>query len=651
MPARTMARTLPAAPGLDLPLRLALRQLPALLLAVLLVALLSDVLAETDPAAVSAALGDLSTPQWLGALLFASMSFWAIGRYDALVHRHVATGRSATEAGRAGLLAIALGQATGFGLLTGALVRWRMLPGLSLSAAVHVTLTVAALFLAGWSVIAAAAVVAFPAPGIAPFRPLAWGILAALPVILALCLWQPRMSLLGRVLRLPALSTLFRLTILAALDTLAAALSLAVLLPAETGVGLVELLPAFLLAFGAGMISGAPGGMGAFEVALLALLPTAAPEHLLAAVVGWRAVYYALPATAAVVLLARGPGTEPGGASLPRPVAVGAPLPSGLDALVRGSRRAEAGILRQGDKLFLPVAGPCGGGAIVARTGRMLVGIGDPLGAAPSEEILAALTAAAEAEGRLPCLYKLGARSALAARRAGWQLLPVALEAWLRPAAFSLDPPVRRQLRRKLRKAEAAALALCRVRGVLPLVEMAEVAEAWALARGGERGLSMGRFAPDYVARQRIYLARSEGRLIAFLTLHEGDAEWTLDLMRARPEAPDGAMHALLVHAIAEAGAVGCRRLSLAALPHPRAEALLRRVPKALFPAAGSDGLARFKRAFAPSLEPLYLAAPSRSALVLAAFDLAHAIARPAPLPGARKLDFPFEARSCRKDA
>jgi phosphatidylglycerol lysyltransferase len=43
----------------------------------------------------------------------------------------------------------------------------------------------------------------------------------------------------------------------------------------------------------------------------------------------------------------------------------------------------------------------------------------------------------------------------------------------------------------------------------------------------------------------------------------------------------------------------------------------------------GSDGLIRFKEAFAPRRKPLYLAAPTLSALTLAAVDLARAIQAP----------------------
>jgi phosphatidylglycerol lysyltransferase len=637
MPAAPTPRA--AAAGLPAPRArdLILRQLPALALGWLLVALLWDRVSEADPAAVTTALSALGAGQWAGALLFATLSFWALGRYDTLVHGWLGTGRGAAEAGRAGLIAIAIGQTTGLGLLTGALVRLRMLPGLGLAGAVRVTLAVTALFLAGWAIVAALALALAAPPALAPLVAPAWALLVALPAILAVAVLTPRVALFGRRLSLPPVPLLGRLTGLAAVDTLAAGLCLWAVMPEAAGLTLPALIPAFLLAFGAGMVSGAPGGMGAFELVLLAALPEAAPEALLAGVLAWRAVYYALPALLALALLARGPGLGSGrgirwAASTGGP---GAPPEADSARLLASARRAEAGLLRQGEARLL-AAGR--GGAVVLGTGQAMVAVGDPLGDATPGGIRRALVAAARAEGRVAMLYKTCGRAAAEARAAGWTVLPVAHELWLAPAAFDTDLPARRQLRRKLRKAEAAGLRIeagGAEGSALPRSEMAAVARAWAEAHGGERGLTMGRYAPAYVDAQQVYLARTAGRLVAFLTLHRAGREWTLDLMRALPSAPEGTMHALLARAIADAGASGCPRLSLAALPHPRVEAALARLPAWLRPAAASEGLGQFKRAFAPRVETLYAAAPGPVAFALAAADLARAVASPPPLPAA----------------
>jgi phosphatidylglycerol lysyltransferase len=245
-------------------------------------------------------------------------------------------------------------------------------------------------------------------------------------------------------------------------------------------------------------------------------------------------------------------------------------------------------------------------------------------------QALAALSATARAEGRFPCLYKTGARMAATARQSGWTVRRIAAEAWLRPAQFTLSGPDRAGLRRKLRRADRAGVSAGAATGPLPLEEMAEVAAHWARAHGGERGFSMGRWCPQYVGAQRVFLAWHQGRLIAFLTLHDSPAEWTLDRLRSLPGSPDGTMHALLAAAIDAARDAGIPRLSLAAVPRaPRRQRAGRRP---------DSGLTRFKTAFAPQWEPLYLCAPSPCALAVTAADIARAILRPAPLASAPPL-------------
>jgi phosphatidylglycerol lysyltransferase len=142
------------------------------------------------------------------------------------------------------------------------------------------------------------------------------------------------------------------------------------------------------------------------------------------------------------------------------------------------------------------------------------------------------------------------------------------------------------------------------------------------------------------VAGQRVYLARHGDRLVAFLTFHDGAREWTLDLVRALPDAPDGAAYALLAGAIGDAAEAGMPRLSLAAVP---AEG---RWPPRLARLAGrhtGDGLRRFKSAFDPSWETLYAAAPGRLSLALGLWDVFWRVHRPRPLPaphagGSRRL-------------
>ncbi len=223
-----------------------------------------------------------------------------------------------------------------------------------------------------------------------------------------------------------------------------------------------------------------------------------------------------------------------------------------------------------------------------------------------------------------PALYKADPRSAGVARKAGWSVLAVSEEAWVSPADFALDVPERRQLRRKLGKARKAGVSIeAAVR--LPLHEMSRVADCWTKRAGGERGFSMGRYCPDYLAGQRVWLARHDGRLVAFASFHHANDEWCLDLMRNEADMPDGAMHALIVAALKTARDEGVMRVSLAAMPLEGPHPILRRLSSR----REAQGLRQFKCCFHPQLTTLYLVAPNFALLVLAGADILLRIAKP----------------------
>lgn len=617
-------------------LRVAKRQAIALGLVVLFAGLLHKKLAALDTEAILTALGAVSLGQWALAGLATLGSFLALAQYDALIHRALATRVAPERARRAGWTAIAISQTVGFGLVSGALVRWRMLPGLSLVEASKLAATVAATFLAGWAVLSAGALIVLPqaVPALAPaqVQGLALAALGGLGALALAGLWAPGLRLGRVVLRLPSLPVMARILWLTMLDTAFAAAALWVLLPAGDAMPFTTLFPAFLLALGAGFVSGTPGGVGPFEVALLTLLPGTEGPSVLAAILAWRAVYYGAPAALAIAVVAFArPGTD---APAERRLVAPAPrLSPRLTALIVADRQAELGLMWQGEHGAL-LSSDLHGGWMIGRTPQALVGLLDPFGTAEAASLLPDLRRAARAEGRIASLYKIDARTAVAARRAGWVVAPVALECQIDPRAFSLETPARAGLRRKLRKAAKTGLVTELACGPLPLSELGAVAAAWAQARGGERGFSMGRFTPDYIAHQEVVIARLGGRIVGFASFHATRASWVLDLMRPAPDAPDGTMQALIHTAIEAARGAGVARFSLAALPPEAARvegpgALIWRRAEAQ---AGAAGLRQFKMSFAPSLAPRYIAAPSHAALALAAADIARAIHRPAPL-------------------
>jgi phosphatidylglycerol lysyltransferase len=597
-----------------------LRALLPLLLGLGCLWLLAVRLDGFDIAALRAALSLIDPAQWAGAALATAASFWAVGRYDAVVHRHLGTGLPPARTARAGMLSIAIAQTLGFGVITGALARWRALPAASLALCTQLSALVAVFFLGGWAVLTALVCLLAAPVGL-------WGGWMVLPLLGGLsltvaALLNPRLRLWpGRTLTLPSLPTMAAVLGLTLLDTAAAALALLFLLPGDLGLGMVQLYPVFLLALGAGLVSGTPGGVGPFELTLFALLPDHPEPSLMAGILGFRLIYYALPAALAALLLMRAPACH----ARPRNRRLPAPGPR----LLAHAHRAELGIARQNGGRMLACDTATG---IVVETGQTLTLLFDPA-AGPLAPLLPVLRGAARNRNRVAVLYKCSARSAVMARRARFRLFHVADEAVLDPTRFRLDTPRRRQLRRKLRQAGKSGLTVTRA-AHLPLACMARVDAEWRARQGQARGFSMGRFCGDYLSHHQVFLAWKDDELLGFASFHTSAHEVCLDLMRSAAGAPDGTMHALIHAAIAHAAAHGRSRLTLASVPADparagRAERALRR---ALLSASGGPGLTQFKAAFAPRFEPLYIAAPSLPGLALAAADLALAVWR-APAP------------------
>lgn len=635
-------------------LRPMLRLMGMLAISALFVFLLAQRLADVDVSATWAAIGHVPPAAWAAALALTAGAFWAVGQYDAVLHRHFETGVAARAARRAGTCAIAVSQTIGLGVVTGAILRWRMLPDQSFWLASRLTVAVALSFLAGWAVVTSAAVVVL---GMGGFSGWAWAVLGAAGLAVALCLYAPPAPF-----RWPNLGTISALVMLCAVDTLAAGCALYVLIPADLGLSLAALLPAFLLAYGAGLLSGTPGGIGAFELSLLALLPDVPEAPLLTAVLCWRLAYFVAPALIGAAVAMRGPraDADDAAADTAADTAAGTAADGAAKTALASARLlrdtqscpwavtarkpAEYGLLAQGEHRFLSAIGS---GWMVAPRGHVLVAMLDPIlhpnSPCAAAKLLDVLAHHAKATARMPALYKVSARHAARARASGWRAIRIAREAVLTPACFDLALPARAALRRKLRRAEAAGVVVEHLgQDQLPMATLAQIAQNWARLHGGERGFSMGRFAEPYIRQQRVYVARVGGVILGFVTFHTSAREWALDLMRAQAGLPDGAMHALVIAALRDAASSGVARLSLAAAPESAFAAAGGGAGRALRHLAPllrglrldtGQGLRQFKDSFAPHWQGRYLCARSRLALLAAAASIARAVAFPRKLP------------------
>ena len=554
----------------------------------------------------------ISGTQWAAALLATGVSFLLVGQYDALFHRWLKTGVKTSRAIFSGASAIALAQTLGMGLATGTLSRWRCLPELSFSTALKVTNYVSVSFMLALGLISALALFISPQAWVG--GALAFASIAVLLTFAAIVLsilqphWLP--------VQIPPLRLMFRLTGLATLDVTLAALALWVLLPAGTGLEFATFFAAFVIAIGAGLLSGAPGGVGPFELCLITLLPTVPETELIAAVIGFRLVYYALPACCAVALMAR-------------PSSPKCAMQGNAPAAIEFTRAEAKGLVTTTGHRILPSATAA---LHVAEASQTLVNIGDPAnGGVLSAAELRHLSDTARHSNLWPALYKIGPKSAAIARQCDWTVLPISDEAWVDPQGFTYDGSARRQLRRKLNQAAKAGVVVDEATGSLPLHQMAHVAASWAQRMGGEHGFSMGRFEPNYVAEQRCFLAYKDAELVGFATFHATASEWVLDLMRSTSDMPDGTMHQLVAKVLETAAAQNATRVSLAAMPRAQMPGWMARLPGM----AATAGLRRFKMSFDPNITPLYAAAPNKFVLAMAGIDIWLRIHNPPPLSSA----------------
>lgn len=558
-----------------------------------------------DPNAAWASFRDIHTGRWLVAVLATGASFWAIGHYDVIAHRWLGTGIPKAQARRAGLAAIAISQTTGFGIVTGALVRWRCLKGLNAWQATRISLTVSLSFLCAWAVLCAAGVT------------LTGGALVTQPILrigAGLGLGGLALGLIFRKeLGLPEAPRLTGwnmgvLLMWAALDTALAAFALWVVLPAANLPDPATFYVIYLLALGAGMLSSAPAGLGAFELTILFLLPGVDGAELLAGLLAYRIIYFAGPA-----LLGLAHTIRPQRHIAP-PTLQDRRM-TDLPGLIDAGAPADWALARQGAALATHGMSPAGW--LYRDLGWLRVTIGPPFGGASPRDFARFSDAAC----MTPVCYKVDANTAGAARAMGWRVLRTAQEAIIDTRHWRLDTPGRRQLRRKLRHAEKAGVRIIRAAHPLPLDQMRALADEWVTAHGAERGFSMGRFEAGLLADQAVFLAVRGTTLLGFVTFHVARPGWSLDLMRHLSDLPDGAMHALVTAGINAAADAGAARVSLAAVPDLPGRRL----------GFGTEarGLRQFKQSFDPFWQSRFLCAPNLWSLIFTGCAIGYAIHRP----------------------
>lgn len=478
------------------------------------------------------------------------------------------------------MAAIALGQIIGLSPVTSAAVRWQMLPTLGAKTTMQISVNVGLSFLLCWAVLA---VVASTSLGLLPVMSL---VLLCIVVFCALLL-LPRHTRMSR-------TSVFRLLGLTTLDVGFAGLALWMLLPSATTAELGLVLAAFTLALGAGLISNAPGGIGAFDLTLLTVLSTFPETEVFAALLAFRIIYYVLPAVWALSALFR--------SLIIAPAKHHHTTAQPLSDLVHQGAKTE----RFGQDVWVLRHHMLGNVAL------------EPDGDAD------ALSQFTQDAVGFRALYKSGARLSVTARKVGWAVRRIADEALISPQTWTVDGPEKRQLRRKLRHAVAAGVRIESEATGSPFEAMDGVAADWMKSHGAELGYAMGRYTHELIAAQSCYLIWQGPTLVGFVTVQRRKRIWAVDIIRHNSALPCGGMQACLQKIIADARDQSVGLLSLGCVP---SEAPFSRI-QAKF-RCHKSGLVQFKQSFDPRWIPRYHAAPTRLQWIMSMTHVVWHVQRP----------------------
>ena len=207
----------------------------------------------------------------------------------------------------------ALGNAIGFGALTGGAVRLRIFGASGVNAVQIARLTALTTTTFGLALLifGCLGLIAAPGPiaGIlhvhpAPLRGGGVAALIATTALLAWCFSGGRSRLLSRLNLAVPMRELIAQFVLVGIDVAGAGLSLYVLLP-SAHIDVVTFLAVYTIALLLGVIGHTPGGIGVFEaVVIFALGHATPPAAVVAALLAYRAIYFLLPLLLAGALLA-----------------------------------------------------------------------------------------------------------------------------------------------------------------------------------------------------------------------------------------------------------------------------------------------------------------------------------------------------------
>lgn len=254
--------------------------------------------------------------------------------------------------------------------------------------------------------------------------------------------------------------------------------------------------------------------------------------------------------------------------------------------------------------------------------GTTAVALGDPIGAPESrQQALEEFTRLCDLNGWTPAFHQITPDASGLLRGAGFKVLKIGEEAIIDVQRWSVHGPGYKWLRSALRRVERAGFEIAELPKPLDdatLAQLREVSDTWVRTGGHrERTFTVGQFDPEYLQVTRIFAVRHHdtGHIVAFANVVPSyqSPDGTFDLMRFRPDAPNGVMDLLFVGLIGQFKSEGKSgmNLGLAPLANISGESLADRALRVLYEHGGKafryQGLRRFKDKWDPRWEDRYL--------------------------------------------
>ncbi len=233
------------------------------------------------------------------------LSFCMLALLDVLASRCIVARRvSAKRAAFAGAVSHAFANTLGFPALTGSVIRYRIYASAGLGAGDIARIVALAAFgvAMGFTVVTTLVLLWQPALPHEWGRPLGVVICTAM---LAFLLWLRGARRSARIARwtlaLPDTTTAAWQMTVGGIEMLAAIGALYVLLPSGSAPPFMDFVPIYVGAVLVGLLSHVPGGLGVFEVIVLAAFPAHARADALAAMLCYRVTYSLVPFAMAVI--------------------------------------------------------------------------------------------------------------------------------------------------------------------------------------------------------------------------------------------------------------------------------------------------------------------------------------------------------------